>query len=118
WQDHQANLVNRSGDVMAPFGATHGLNDGTLEWSTQSETARVAYNASRQLWGAAVTKDGHNWGAFNGLPPTLQADGAGIPFAGLNAVRAESVPSLSNSSGNPALPPTSTGSFNRTIRWS
>ncbi|TMC49653.1 MAG: hypothetical protein E6J26_10110, partial [Chloroflexi bacterium] len=44
WQDHQANLVNRAGDLMAPFGATHGLNDVTLDWGTQGAPAIETYN--------------------------------------------------------------------------
>ena len=49
-------------------------------------------------------------------------DAQGVPFAGLQVRRSETVPGLANASGNltvaPEITPTSTGGYQQSIRWS
>jgi hypothetical protein len=102
---------------MAPLGVVHALNDATIVWSTQGQPSYAAFNASRQVWGANIRQDQHKDASFFGLPPNLDFAG-GIPFAGLSVVLDETVPGLSNGSGNLAIPPATTGKYNHSILWS
>ncbi|MCZ7568368.1 MAG: putative glycoside hydrolase [Ardenticatenaceae bacterium] len=122
WQDHQANIQNRPGDEMVPLGLAHGRADDVIEWPTQGQPAYAAFNAGRRAWGGATTDDAHSWLGYTGLPPSLQPDNSLTPFSGLRLVRNESVPGLSNASGDVALPPPNppgpTGGYNQTLEWS
>ena len=117
WQNHQANLQSRVAEEMVPFGVGHGTSDTVIEWTTQGRPAYGAFNAGRRAWGGAVTADEHSWLSFQGLPPTLADDGTG-PFGGFLFVRDESVPGLSNASGELTIPPNATGGYNQTLEWS
>ena len=55
---------------------------------------------------------------FNGLPPTLAPNSGLVPFAGLSAVKSESVPGFSGASGNAPLPPAAPGGYDQTLDWS
>ena len=122
WQNHQAQMQNRLADEMAPFGVGHGRQDDVIEWPTQGQPAYVPFNAGRRAWGGAVVDAGHTWLGFDGLPPTLAPDSSLIPFAALQARLNESVPGLSNASGDLTLPPPNppgpTGGYNQTLDWS
>lgn len=118
WQNHQANARSRLGNEMVPLGFGHGLNDTAIEWPTQGRPAYPAFNSGRRMWGGAVTTDEHSWLSFAGLPPTLGGDESLTPFAGLQAIRSEAVPGLSNGSGDSPLPPAGPGGFNQDLDWS
>jgi pimeloyl-ACP methyl ester carboxylesterase len=118
WQNHQAHLQNRQGDEMVPFGIVHGINDDNIRWDTQGRPAYTALNASRRAWGGLVTDNEHDWVPYQGVPPNLRRDAFLDPFVGLRVVRNETVPGLSNSSNNLAIPPATTGGFNQTLLWS
>lgn len=117
WQNHQANLQNRRGDNMVPFGIGHGRNDMVIGWPTQGQPAYAALNASRQCWGGAVTASDHTWLSFQGMPVNLEEIDY-VPFARFGIVLNESVPGFSNVSDNPPLPPTADGLYNHSIEWS
>lgn len=122
WQNHQLNLATRFLDPMVPFGMDQGINDTSISWATQGAPLYLPLNASHQLWGVSVTDDGHNAGNYRGLPPNLQMDAQGVPFAGMQVRRCETVPGIANASANlsiaPEITPTSTGGYQQTIRWS
>ena len=122
WQNHQANLAARAGDAMTPFGLAQGINDTSIPWATQGAPLYGPLTTGRQSWAGLVTDDGHNWTNFRGLPPTLAGDARGVPFAGLQVRRDESVPALANGSANlthgAAITPTTTGGYNQLMRWS
>lgn len=117
WQNHQANVQQRLADEMVPLGIDCGLNDTSVTWETQGRPAFGALNAGLRAWGGVVTNDTHRWSYFRGLPPALDFV-EGVPFAGLQVVRDESVPGLSNASGNLPIPPDETGGYNQTLEWS
>ncbi len=118
WQNHQANVQNRVGEEVVPFGIGTGLNDTGVTWETQGKPVYAAIDAGQRAWGGIITDDEHTWLGFKGLPPNLSVDDSGVPFAGLQVVLNESVPGFSNASGNPPLPSDSTGGFNQTLEWS
>lgn len=122
WQNHRVNVTSRAGDQFVPFGVAHGRNDHTIEWTTQGRPAYGAFDTSRQAWGGVVNDADHTWQGFAGLPPNLALDGSYAPFAGLRAVRTETVPGLSGASGNSPIPPPGPGGpedgYNQTIQWS
>ncbi len=122
WQNHQANFRNRIGDEFVPFGVAHGRADDVIPWPTQGRPAYGAFDASRHAWGGAVTDSDHTWLGFRGLPPDLAMDESLVPFAGMRAVRDETVPGLSRAEGNSPLPPPDPpappGEYNQTIEWS
>jgi hypothetical protein len=121
WQNHQANLVGRLADEMAPLGVTHGFNDMVIEWPTQGRPAYAAFDAGRRAWGGYVSSSGHTWIGFEGLPPTLAAAPDLSPFAGFRVVLDESVPGLSGGSADAPLPPPTTTEpslYNMALDWS
>jgi pimeloyl-ACP methyl ester carboxylesterase len=118
WQDHQTNAQNRIGDEIIPLGVDHSLNDNLAEWPTQGEPTYGAFNEGRRAWGGAVADAGHIWLDYQGLPPTLGPDANNAPFAGFKVVLRESVPGLSNASGDLPIPPITTGGYNQTLEWS
>lgn len=118
WQNHQQTLANRPGSDIVPVGIAHATTDPTIIWSTQGQPLYAPLNASRQVWGAEIRADRHNDASFTGLPPNLARNAAGVPFAGLQVVRSESMPGLSNGSASLPVPPTATGNYNHTILWS
>lgn len=121
WQNHQANARNRASDDFVPFGVGHGRQDTTIDWQTQGKPAYAAFDAGRHAWGGAILDSEHEWLGFAGLLPVYAADDSLVPFAGLRAVRNETVPGLSAASGNFPLPPPDTGptgGYNQAIEWS
>ena len=118
WQNHQAALADRVAAAMAPFGIDQGLNDGNLAWATQGAPLYAPLDAARRTWGSAVREDGHQWGAYAGLPPALRPDAANVPFAGLRVVRDESVPGFRAASSDPALPPVAPALLRHGLLWS
>lgn len=121
WQNHRANLVDRAGDEMVPFGVAHGRADEVIEWQTQGRPVYAALDSSRRAWGGTVTGSGHSWQGYAGLPPNLGPNGSLVPFAGFGVRLHETVPGLSDASGNPPLPPADAGpelGYNQTIAWS
>jgi hypothetical protein len=118
WQNLQADPSRRPGEARTPLGLDFGINDTAVPWSAQGAPVFGPLEESRQSWAARVGNDGHNWGAYGGLGPNYRLDGQGAPFAGLRAVRNESVPAFSAVSGDPALPPTAAGAFHHTLYWS
>ena len=113
-----ANATNRVGAESVPLGLGHGTNDMVIEWPTQGRPVYGALDASRRCWGGVVTDNDHTWLSFNGLPPTLAADGSLAPFAGFQVVRNETVPGLSRASGNLVSPPAQLGGYNQNLAWS
>lgn len=121
WQNHQANIVSRAGDETVPFGVAHGRQDQAIGWVTQGRPFPTQADAGRRCWGGWHANADHTWLAFAGLPPTIATDPSVAPFAGLAAVRTESVPGLSRASGNLPLPPPDSGAeggFNQLVEWS
>jgi pimeloyl-ACP methyl ester carboxylesterase len=123
WQNHQLHLQTRRTDAMVPLGITQGISDTSVHWDTQGRPLYAPLNASGQLWGAEITGDDHSTQRkYWGLPPDLQKNGVGIPFWGLQVVRNETVPGLADLSANlttsPNITPSTTGSYNQTVRWS
>ena len=122
WQNHQANAGTRTGDEFVPFGVAHGRNDNTIAWQSQGQPAYSAFDGSKHAWGGAVTDSDHTWLSFAGLPPNYAPDSSEVPFAGMKAVRNETVPGLSKASGNLPLPPPNPpgpiGGYNQAIEWS
>lgn len=118
WQNHQQNIAARLADPMVPFGVAHATNDGTIPWVSQGQPAYGAFNSGRQAWGGIVQGNRHDDSSSAGLPPNLGPNASGVPFAGFQVVRNETVPGLSSGSQNPALPPGGSGRFNHSLLWS
>jgi hypothetical protein len=74
--------------------------------------------SASQCWAASIRNDGHNWVLFKGLPTALASDTGGVPFAGLQVVRSETVPGLSRANPGVVLPPTHTCELNQSVLWS
>ncbi|HPC82136.1 MAG TPA: putative glycoside hydrolase [Thermoanaerobaculaceae bacterium] len=121
WQNHQANIASRTADETVPIGVGHGRQDQVIGWTTQGRPFPAQAEAGRRCWGGWHANADHTWLGFAGLPPTLSPDASTAPFAGLAAVRNESVPGLSRASGNLPLPPPDEGAeggFNQFVEWS
>lgn len=129
WQDladsaAAANLRSRLWDEMAPLGVAHGSQDGVVLWSTQGQPFYAAFQSGGRPWGGLSTANAHQWEYYRGLPPSLADLGqsqisAARPFWNLQVIRDETVPGLSNLSGNSPVPPTGAGKiYNQTIKWS
>lgn len=121
WQNYESittgpGLTKRLGEDMVPFGIDHGLIDKVILWSTQGQTIYPILDAGLRAWSGVVTNTDHEWSNFLGMPPTMGLDKE--PFWNFQVIRDESVPGLSNLSGNSELPPSSTGAYNQTILWS
>lgn len=116
WQNHQAMLIHRHAD-STPFGIAHGINDIVIPWQTQGLPFYPLLDSANQTWGGGITDDEHHNEAFIGLPPNLQPNAQGVPFAGLQVQRAETIPGFSLSSLNPA-PQTILYRYNASLRWS
>ncbi len=125
WQNYQDNasaakLKSRLGDEMAPVGIIHGSIDPIVTWSTQGKPVSPAYNTGKRVFGSMVTEDEHQWMYYYGMPPTLGAQGLNMytwkPFWKLEVVRNETLPALSNLSGNSLDVPG--GYYNQTVMWS
>ena len=112
WHDHQATLRRSTTGDVVPFGLAHGYVDATIEWTTQGRPVYAALDASRQVWGGAVTPDGHRWQGFRGLPPAIATDQSASPFFGFRAAIDETAPGTSRLSGHEiAIPPAPERSF-------
>ncbi|HEY5571853.1 MAG TPA: prolyl oligopeptidase family serine peptidase [Anaerolineales bacterium] len=129
WQDlgdsaAAANLKSRLWDEMTPLGVVHGSKDDVVLWSTQGQPFYAAFQNSHRPWGGLITANPHQWEYYRGLPPSLADLGksqisAYRPFWNLQVIRDETVPGLSNLSGNSPIPPAGAGDvYNQTIKWS
>jgi hypothetical protein len=129
WQDladsaAATNLQSRLWDEMAPLGVVHGSNDRVVLWDTQGQPFYTAFNTGRRPWGGSITSHDHQWEYYRGLPPSLDDLGWTSvapyrPFWNLKVIRDETVPGLSNLSGNSSIPPSGSGNiYNQTIKWS
>ena len=123
WQDYQGNLTGsklpgRMADAMAPVGVSHGRNDHVVFWNSQGKPFYGPLNDSRQVWGGVVNSDDHQWQYFAGLPVPFSLLPKKGPFWDFGALRDETLPGLSNLSGDEAFPPEDSGTFNQTIMWS
>lgn len=118
WQNLQAHLATRIISSTTPLNLDFATNDTGVSWTTQGAPFFAPAEASRQNWGAWVGSNGHDWGAYAGLTPDFHLSASGIPFAALQARGNESVPAFSQSSSNPPLPPTTTGTFHHSLYWS
>lgn len=118
WQDLQAGLVTLAGQDMAPLSADFGLDDANVPWTTQGAPFFEPLEASNQAWAATVGIEDHTWGEYGGLGPNYRLDAGGAPFAGLTAVRDESVPGFSGVSTDPEMPPEAAGDYHHTLYWS
>ncbi len=121
WQNYGLSAQGQKGvlglgDEMAPLGIDHGIPDEVILWSTQGQPIYPSLDAGLRAWGGAVTDADHEWSNFLGMPPTMGIEEA--PFWNFQVMRDESVPGLSNLSGNSKMPPTSVGTYNQTILWS
>jgi hypothetical protein len=121
WQDHQWQVVARAVAEVAPLGMVHGRLDEVVSWRTQGQPAYASFNAAGRCWGGQTLDIGHQWVEWVGLPPSL-GPVRGVPFFGMRVVRSETVPGLSNASGNAVLPPpdppAAPGSYNQGLEWS
>ena len=121
WQNYGLSAQGQEGmlgvgDEMVPLGIDHGIPDEVILWSTQGQPIYPSLDAGLRAWGGAVTDADHEWSNFLGMPPTMGIDEA--PFWNFQVIRDESVPGLSQLSGNSEMPPTSVGTYNQTILWS
>lgn len=116
WQNHQRMLPLRHHDI-APLGVAHGTDDQVVDWQTQAVPFYPLLDAANQTWAGAITENEHHDEKFNLLPPTLAIDEAGVPFAGLQAVRNESLPGFSNTSSNPPWPNDIRYRYHTGVRW-
>jgi hypothetical protein len=128
WQDLQASaggtrLAHRLSDDMAPVAVVHGTGDEVIAWDSQVLPLYSDFNAGRRSWAGWITNDPHQWMYYLGLPASLAAIGGEdkythVPFWGLTVIREETVPGLSNLSGDSKLPPPGVSHYNQTVRWS
>jgi pimeloyl-ACP methyl ester carboxylesterase len=132
-------LASRLGDDMALLGVVHGSKDSVvpfdemappgvrssiIPWDTQAQPFYEVFHTGGRPWGGLITKNDHQWEYYRGLPPFLADLGTPEvyrfkPFWDLQVVRDETVPGLSNLSGNSPVPPTKDGDiYNMTVTWS
>jgi hypothetical protein len=119
-------IVHGSQDSVVPFDTmAPGLHPGiVVPWSTQGQPFYQVFQTGGRPWGGLITKNDHQWEYYRGLPPFLGDLGTPEvyrfkPFWDLRVVRDETVPGLSNLSGNSPIPPTKDGEiYNQTITWS
>jgi len=115
WHDHTANLELLRGLEMAPLGVRHSSADRFVNWPLQGQPFYAAINAADRAWGGLVDDSLEHlftwW--YLGLPPALAPDVQGVPFAGLAAVKSETVPGmrLREATRGWILPPPSSGFY-------
>lgn len=119
YQNQQATLQNAPGTARVPLGISHGIADDVIEWSTQGQPFYGILNDSRIQWAGGVTAGGHANSNLAFLPIPMDKTGSSdIPFHEWQVVLSETVPGISNATGNPVLPPVAEGEYNRSIEWS
>lgn len=118
WQNLQADLARRPAETRTPLNADFGINDTAVPWGTQGAPMLERLAASGQPWSARVGADGHNWGNYAGLAPNYRRDATGAPFAGLTAVRNETVPGFSAVSADGPIPPAQPARYHQSLYWS
>jgi hypothetical protein len=148
WQDLTdsatgSKLKSRLGDDMALLGVAHSTKDQVIPfsempqpgedpapldvsvpWDTQARPFYTVFQTGHRPWGGVITNSDHQWEYYRGLPPALADLGTPLifvfrPFWNLQVIRDETVPGLSNLSGNSPIPPKSAGDiYNQTIKWS
>ena len=109
--------INRTGDEMAPFGIDHGTIDEAVRFPTQGQPVYPLLVRSGRAWAGGIVEAVHTWSVFGWPLPNL-AKQADVPFWNFQVIRDETVPGLSNLSGNDPNPPTGPTVYNQTILWS
>jgi len=119
WQNHQQQLVRRRGDDMAHISLAHGTLDNTIAWSTQGQPGYEPFYQGRRAFSGATVAADHTWIGFSGLGPNVEDYNYTGPFYGWTAVRGESLPGLTYTSGSSAVPPPGAGAtYNMNLEWS
>jgi hypothetical protein len=116
----QASSI-RLADDTAIIGVSFGTNDTEVYYKTQGSPTIWALNDGRRAWAGMVNDAPHLWQYFDGLPPEVSKRSIlpnGLPFWGLTVVKDETVPGLSNLTGDKQDPATGIWNYNQTIKWS
>ncbi len=109
--------IDRTGDEMAPFGIDHGTVDEAVLFPTQGQPVYPLLVRSPRAWAGGIIEKTHAWSRFGWPLPNL-AKQDDVPFWNFQVVRDETVPGLSNLSGNDTNPPGGPTTYNQTILWS
>ena len=117
WQDLAQKAADPTAEA-APLGLAHGLNDSNIRWPLHGAPLYPLLDAGRKAWGAAITADDHNDGAFRGLPPNLQPGPSGAPFADFTVRNDETFPAFSAIEGEPASSLTAPTGWHQQLLWS
>ncbi|HEX9028940.1 MAG TPA: prolyl oligopeptidase family serine peptidase, partial [Anaerolineales bacterium] len=103
---------------MAPVGISHGTKDTVVWFGSQGKPLYTDLNEGKRAWAGLINDQTHLWQYYAGLPPSLAKLWSGVPFWDLKVIRDETVPGISNLSGNGGLPPDGAGTYNMTVKWS
>ncbi len=118
WQNHQANLVNRSRDEMAHMSLAHGALDTVIHWNTQGQPVYGAFYQGRRAFSGATVEADHTWIGWEGMGPNVAVIDY-TPFYNFSVVRNESLPGLTYASGSSATPPPgANAAYNLNLEWS
>lgn len=109
--------IDRTGDEMAPFGVDHGTIDDAVRFPTQGQPVYPLLARSPRAWAGAIVEKPHAWSQFGWPLPNL-AQQNNVPFWNFQVIKDETVPGLSNLSGNDPNPPAGPTTYNQTILWS
>ncbi len=110
WQRLGAQLSARRGDDMAFISLIHGTLDTVIDWETVVRPAYVNFYAGSRAFMAETRETEHGWTGF--------LDNPNWRFDQLALRLDESLPGLSNASGNSPMPPVGVGSYNTSLEWS
>jgi pimeloyl-ACP methyl ester carboxylesterase len=111
----------RLADNTAIIGVTFGTNDQVVYYNSQGKPTIWSLNDGKRPWAGMVNAAPHLWQYFDGLPPAASKRTIlpnGLPFWGLTVVKDETVPGLSNLSGNKLDTNSGVWNYNQTIKWS
>jgi hypothetical protein len=117
WQNLNRGLSQLSMPA-APVSVAAMLESERTFWGNQIVPAFTALNNGQQMWGGWIAPARKPIPTWAGLPPNLQPDTRGQPFAGFRVVRDETVPGLSGGELSGSIPPRGAASYNQTILWS
>jgi hypothetical protein len=110
WQNLGEQLAARRGDEMAFVAVAHGTQDTVIDWQAVARPTYASfYTGHRAFIGEIIDAD-HTWLGFREHP--------NWNFDAMNFRRDESVPALSNASGNAGIPPDGPGGYNLSLEWS
>ncbi len=110
WQNLGAQLSARRGDDMAFISLIHGTLDTVIDWETVVRPAYTNFYAGSRAFMAETRETEHGWTGF--------LDNPNWRFDRLTLRLDESLPGLSNASGNAPMPPVGVGSYNTSLEWS